>query len=79
MLHIELPDCLLQQIEAAGVTGSAVDEFVQQAVREKLADVGKSHNPQVDEAVNDFDTLCDEAAISAPGTPLTRDQLHERD
>ena len=37
MLHIELPDSLLQQIEAAGVTGSAVDEFVRQAVQEKLA------------------------------------------
>ncbi len=37
MLQIELPDSLLQQIESAGVTGSAVREFVQQAVREKLA------------------------------------------
>jgi hypothetical protein len=36
MLQIELPDNLLQQIESAGVTGSAVCEFVQQAVREKL-------------------------------------------
>jgi len=36
MLNIQLPDNLLQEIEAAGVTGSAVDAFVQQAVREKL-------------------------------------------
>jgi len=36
MLHIQLPDNLLQQIEAAGVTGSAVDAFIEQAVREKL-------------------------------------------
>ena len=36
MLQIELPDNLLQQIESAGVTGSAVREFVQQAVQEKL-------------------------------------------
>jgi len=38
MSHVEIPDVLLQQIEAAGLTGGAVDEFVQQAVREKLAD-----------------------------------------
>ncbi len=37
MLQIQLPDNLLAEIEAAGVTGSAVDAFVQQAVREKLA------------------------------------------
>lgn len=36
MLHIELSDTLLQQIEAAGVPGNAVDAFVEQAVREKL-------------------------------------------
>jgi hypothetical protein len=38
MLQIQLPDSLLAEIEAAGVTGSAVDEFIQQAVREKLHD-----------------------------------------
>jgi len=36
MSQIQIPDTLLQQIEAAGLTGSAVDEFVQQAVCEKL-------------------------------------------
>jgi hypothetical protein len=36
MSQIQLPDALIQQIEAAGITGCAVDEFVQQAVREKL-------------------------------------------
>jgi hypothetical protein len=36
MSHVQIPDTLLQQIHTAGVTGSAVDEFVQQAVREKL-------------------------------------------
>lgn len=37
MSHIQIPDALIHQIEAAGVTGSAVDEFVRQAVQEKLA------------------------------------------
>lgn len=36
MLQIHLPDSLLAEIKSAGVTGSAVDGFVQQAVREKL-------------------------------------------
>jgi hypothetical protein len=37
MSQIHLSDALIQQIETtAGLTGSAVDEFVQQAVREKL-------------------------------------------
>lgn len=35
--HIQIPDALLHQIEATGLTGGAVDEFVQQAVREKLS------------------------------------------
>ena len=38
MFNLELSDSLLQQIEAAGFTGSAVDGFVQQAIREKLND-----------------------------------------
>jgi hypothetical protein len=37
MLNVQLPESLLQQIEAAGVTSSDVDAFVEQAVREKLA------------------------------------------
>ena len=36
MSQVQIPDALLREIEAAGVTGSAVDGFVQQAVREKL-------------------------------------------
>jgi hypothetical protein len=36
MSQIHIPDVLVAQIEATGVTGGAVDEFVQQAVREKL-------------------------------------------
>ena len=71
MLHIELPDSLLQQLEATGLTGGAIDEFVQQAVREKLA--GRLPRPPVGAAVGDFDALCDEAAVYAPGTHLTRD------
>ncbi len=110
MSQIQLPDALLQQIEAAGVTGSAVDAFVQQAVREKraaeerrneffrlsskvreamlaqgltedelLADFEKQRRPHVGQAVDGFDALCDETVVSALGTHLTRDQLHERD
>jgi hypothetical protein len=36
MSHVELPDSLLQQIQATGLSDGAVGEFVQQAVREKL-------------------------------------------
>jgi hypothetical protein len=36
MPHIELPSELFQQIEISLPTGGAVDEFVEQAVREKL-------------------------------------------
>lgn len=36
MSEIRISDALLQQIQAAGVTGSGVDAFVEQAVREKL-------------------------------------------
>jgi hypothetical protein len=82
MLQIQLPDNLLAEIEAAGVTGSAMDSFVQQAVREKLAvaKVAAKGQPstQVQRALDEFDALCDEVDICAPGTHLTRDQLHER-
>jgi hypothetical protein len=67
---------LSSNIEAAGLTGIAVNEFVQQAVREKLA--AQAPRIQIGQALNEFDSLCDEMAISAPGTHLTRDQLHER-
>jgi hypothetical protein len=76
MPHIELPSELFQQIEISLPTGGAVDEFVEQAVREKLA--GRLPRAQLAQAVDEFDALCDEAVISAPGTHLTRDQLHER-
>jgi hypothetical protein len=76
MSQIQVPDSLIQQLEAAGLTGVAVDEFVQQAVREKLA--GRLSRSQVGQVLNEFDVLCDEIAVSAPGTHLTRDQLHER-
>jgi hypothetical protein len=107
-LTIELPDNLLQQIEAAGVTRTAVDEFVHAAVREKLEmeerrtkflrlssemreamiaqglteeeilnDFEKHRRQPMAEAIDDFDSVCDQAAVTAPGTHLTRDQLHE--
>ena len=34
---------------------------------------------EVERAIDEFDALCDEVDINAPGTHLTRDQLHERD
>jgi hypothetical protein len=76
MSQIQIPDSLIQQIEAAGLTGIAVDEFVQQAVREKLA--GRLPRSQMAQVLNEFDAICDEIAVCAPGTHLTRDQLHER-
>jgi predicted DNA-binding antitoxin AbrB/MazE fold protein len=33
----------------------------------------------VRQSLDEFDALCDEVDICAPGTHLTRDQLHERD
>lgn len=109
MSQIQISDALLQQIQSAGVTGSAVDAFVEQAVREKLheeerrkeffrltdkvreamlaqglteeeiiADLENERRKPTDKIVDDFDALCDAASVSAPGTHLTRDQLHER-
>jgi hypothetical protein len=76
---IQLPNTLIDQIAAAGVTTGSVDEFVQQAVREKLADLKEQRRPETSQAADDFDALCDEATVAAPGNHLTRDQLHERD
>jgi Arc/MetJ-type ribon-helix-helix transcriptional regulator len=103
MSNIQLPNTLVDQIAAAGVPVASVDEFVQQAVREKLheeerrkefhrltakireamlakgltedellADFKKQRRPETSQTVDDFDTLCDEAAVSAPETHLTR-------
>src|SRR5688500_4542912 len=110
MSQVFIPDILIHQIEAAGATGGAVAEFVQEAVREKLAaderrreffrlssqvreamlaqglteeelladfEMHRRQTPQ--DAIEKFEALCDKALISAPGTHLTRDQLHERD
>ncbi len=110
MSQVQIPDTLIQQIEAAGITPGAVNAFVEQAVREKLheeerrkefhfltakirqamlaqglteeeilADFEDQRRKSIDDVVNDFDALCDETAVSASGTHLTRDQLHERD
>lgn len=38
MSTIHLPDTLIDQLSAAGVPTGSVDDFVQQAVREKLHD-----------------------------------------
>lgn len=66
MSHIQLPDTLIQQIEAAGLTGGAVDEFVQQAVREKLA---------ADERRKEFFRLSDRMRAAMIEQGLTEEQL----
>ncbi|MEX0610974.1 MAG: hypothetical protein WD738_08845 [Pirellulales bacterium] len=33
---------------------------------------------ELQQALEEFDALCDEADICAPGSHLSRDQLHER-
>lgn len=63
MLQIELPESLLQQIESTGIT---VPEFVQQAVREKLA---------ADERRKLFYRLSDEMRAAMHRQGLTEDQL----
>lgn len=71
MLQIQLPDNLLQEIEAAGVTGSAVDAFVQQAVREKL--VATKLTPQ--ERREQFFRLSDEMRAAMHEKGLTEEQI----
>lgn len=66
MLQIHLPDSLLAEIESAGVTGSAVDGFVQQAIREKLA---------ADERRKVFYRLSDKMRTAMHQQGLTEDQL----
>jgi hypothetical protein len=38
MSTVEIPESLWRQIEGVGVAGRAIEEFVQQAIREKLAE-----------------------------------------
>jgi hypothetical protein len=71
MSQIHLSEVLLQQIEAAGVTGSAVDAFVEQAVREKLAVA----NLSAAERRRRFFELSDEMRTAMHGQGLTEDEL----
>ncbi|MCI0331925.1 MAG: hypothetical protein L0228_01710 [Planctomycetes bacterium] len=66
MSQIQIPDALLQQIEAAGVTGAAVDAFVQQAVREKLV---------ADQRRTKFFSISDEMRAAMNEQGLTEQQL----
>ena len=66
MSHIQLPDTLIHQIEAAGVSGGAVDEFVAQAVREKLAG---------EERRREFFPLSDQMRAAMHEQGLTEEQL----
>lgn len=71
MLQIELPDSLRQEIEAAGVTGSAIDAFVQQAVFEKLA----AARLTASERRERFFRLSDEMRDAMRERGLTEEQL----
>jgi hypothetical protein len=66
MCTIQLPDALVDQIAAAGVPRGAVDEFVAQAVREKLA---------ADERRKEFFRLSDEIRAAMHEQGLTEEQL----
>ena len=66
MSHVELPDTLLQQIQASGLSGGAVDEFVQQAIREKLAG---------DERRKEFFRLSDEMRTAMQEQGLTEEGI----
>ena len=66
MSQIQIPETLIQQIEAVGVTGGAVDEFVQQAVREKLA---------ADERRKEFFRLSAKMRAAMHEQGLTEEQL----
>lgn len=78
MPHVEIPGDLFQQIQASVPAGGSVDAFVREAVRTKLS-VQKLRDAQrPDQSMDELDALCEEVQIVAPGTHLTRDQLHER-
>ena len=79
MPHVEIPSELFQQIQASVPAGGSVDAFVREAVRKKLADQGLHDAQRRDEVIAELDALCEQVEIVAPGTHLTRDQLHERD
>ena len=66
MSHVDLPESLLQQIQAAGLTGGAIDEFVQQAVREKL---------RAEERRKEFVRLSDQMREAMLEEGLTEEQL----
>lgn len=66
MCAIQLPDALVAQIAAAGVASEAVDAFVEQAVREKLAGEEKRKK---------FFRLSDEIRTSMHKQGLTEEQL----
>jgi hypothetical protein len=71
MSQIQIPESLLQQIEATGIRGSAVDVFVEQAVREKLAIASLSSA----ERRKRFFELSDEMRTAMHEQGLTEEQL----
>lgn len=66
MCTIQLPDALVDQIAAAGVPRGAMDEFVAQAVREKLS---------AEERRKEFFCLSDETRAAMHERGLKEEQL----
>jgi hypothetical protein len=78
MPQVEIPGDLFQQIQANVPAGGSVDAFVREAVRTKLSDQRLRDVQRPEQSMDDLDALCEEVQVVAPGTHLTRDQLHER-
>ena len=66
MSSIQLPNTLVDQIAAASVPTGSVDEFVEQAVREKLA---------AEERRKEFFRLSDQVRAAMEKKGLTEEQL----
>ena len=78
MPQVEIPGDLFQQIQANVPAGGSVDAFVREAVRTKLSRQRVRSDQRPEQSMDELDALCEEVQIVAPGTHLTRDQLHER-
>jgi hypothetical protein len=66
MSTVEIPESLWRQIEGVGVAGRAVEEFVQQAIREKLAE---------EERKQEFFRLSDEMRAAMLRQGITEEQM----
>jgi hypothetical protein len=69
MCHVEIPDVLIEQIKPAGLPGVAVEEFVRQAVRDKLSAeerrkefhrlASETHQMMVEKGLTEVEVLAD--------------------